>query len=271
MTQDEVEQHFESPRQLIERAEKHLLDLDNEIRQWRKSKNFALVSYRAEDGSGFLYILRITDDLPSIFSVIAFDIFNALRAALDQAIYACIKCFGRVSPPRKSHFPFAPDAQGVLVALRTGQSKDVPAEIQPLLCAFEPHAGGNRRLWALNQMRNIKSHRFLLEPSINTNGIQLILKIPPGGTESCFPGKIAMRVGEWQEELDGIEILQSDHMIEPYYDLEITVDIAIGDIEPLRGMPVVGVFRDLIPEVQRIVSEIEAETIMYLCNPASTP
>src|SRR4051794_34789381 len=103
MSPPEIRRHFKSPWGLIEHADNHLSRLKDSLKQWDAQQPFEqCVEYDPESGMN-IYKLRLKNELPGDIPLIAYDIANSLRSALDHAVYASAVCFGAVEP-KKVHF-----------------------------------------------------------------------------------------------------------------------------------------------------------------------
>jgi hypothetical protein len=131
----------------------------------------------------------------------------------------------------------------------------VPSDMVEYLLAFEPHAEGNRLLWALNKLRNTKSHRILV-PVIATLNPTFLGGSSPGVVNSAPTWD--SRTGLFRTM---VQLPSGDYNFIVACSLRIEVQIGTG---PLSGEPAVGVFERLVSEVERIVSAIEAETARLL-------
>jgi hypothetical protein len=153
---------FESAKILLNRAHKH----HQEYYAWEnkyaaKYRQSATIATDATTG-GMLVKAPLLDE-PSLYgSVIVFDAISCLRTSLDHAVFdASIMISGKPGP-ENTKFPFGKDAAAVQKQLT--DRPDIPPALHPKLLSYRPYKpenGGDRQLYAMNQLRNAKIHRTL--------------------------------------------------------------------------------------------------------------
>lgn len=146
-------------RAKIERAQKHLGDLDAEIRSFLRTSPYQIVSERDPQTQEVRYCATRVTDVPLTISVGAADILHNLRSALDHL--ACeLVIVGGNYPTRNTGFPvFASFAiyKAQAAAKVQGMRRDAVEAIE----AIKPYKGGNDALWRLQILNNIGKHRLL--------------------------------------------------------------------------------------------------------------
>ena len=129
---------FESSRRKIERAEKHMVDLEREIDEFQQINPYKrVIDPHPDKPNHQVHKIRLTKELPKTIGDIAFDIVGNLRAALDNAAYATALAVAKSGAELKNTaFPFAGSIGQMASSL--GRSKDVPREIQSMFFGFQP-------------------------------------------------------------------------------------------------------------------------------------
>lgn len=247
--------HFESPKLLLERARENIADLHTRIQSFFDRKPYApVIDFDSETGQD-VHKIRLTAKLPGSLSVVFKDVITNLRDALDHAVYGSAVALGRVNP-KNTKFPFADSGaefEGEIMAL-----KDVPPVIRALLESFRPYKRGNETLWALNKLRNQKTHRIIVPLGVCSPGNEIsvaTMKIVP-------PAQ--MGYSRWDATKNEVEYMRVGRGSECKYEVTVAFDVGIGDVPVLAGMPVIATLNGLAAEVERIVLAIEAETARIL-------
>jgi hypothetical protein len=161
----------------IERAKKHIRDLDAEIRSFLGSdlKPYAIARER-ELGTGDLvfYVARVRE-VPLEFSAILGDAIHNLRGVLDYLAYALVVREQGNAAGRKVSFPIFCDAEGY----ESGKKRKIGAmgdAAIEAIDALKPYKGGNDALWRLHHLNNIEKHRLLIVAVIAHQDINKGLK-----------------------------------------------------------------------------------------------
>lgn len=263
VTEEEAVKLFRSPEILAHWARSRWVGLKSMVDKWTEENPYSRIhEFDAESGEDIVK-LRLTQDLPIQVSLLTFDVVCQLRAALDHAVYASAVAFGAVNI-KETHFPFADTAKRLDDTLDKGRSKDAPAGIKPFLRSFNSYKGGNETLWSLNKMRNARNHRSLVVASIHTDKCFIEPRMSPGQREWKFPGMMKFSVGPWDPEKQEIEILRVTQGMEANYELKYSAFVAVGDIEAMRGKPLVATLHEIGVVVEGVLKGIEAETIRLL-------
>ena len=144
----------------IERAKKHLLDLETLLKQFRNER-LNVVGSKGDFKAGHATHFHV--DLPILpFDALAAagDIVHNLRSALDHLAYQLVVVGSGKEPSRRVEFPIARDH----AAYEDGKAKKVEG-MRPLAVKhidnLQPYKGGNQLLWRIHELDNIDKHRTL--------------------------------------------------------------------------------------------------------------
>jgi hypothetical protein len=148
---------FYSAKLRIARAKEHLDDLETKINNFFAEKPYATVIEPDPDGIHQIHKLRFTERFPFRWRVLATEIVEHLRAALDHATWAT--AWLKTGDPNieQTAFPFASTAAQLDNSMRR-RSKNLPQEIQAFLRTLNPYEGGNDALYTLNNLCNSSKH-----------------------------------------------------------------------------------------------------------------
>jgi hypothetical protein len=153
--------HLAGVRLKIERAEKHIRDLDSGIRDYFQSRPYEVRTHRDPDSRRMLYVLHSFREPDETFPVVVGDVIQNLRSALDHMAYLLFKG----SPgfkPKLSFFPIAEDAakykSETLRKIKGFRKQPVEA-----ISAIEPYGGGKgETLWRLHSLNIVDKHQLLI-------------------------------------------------------------------------------------------------------------
>jgi len=146
----------------IERAEKHIVDLDGEIRTFLATKPYRV---REDVDTKHVYKISHVTEVPGPIVAIAGDVIQNLRSALDHlANQLMLVRLGVVASDQESHFPIGNTAgkyEANLRGMKKGRFLREDAFDVLLKVQAYPRGDGHQ-LWALNRLNNIDKHRIIL-------------------------------------------------------------------------------------------------------------
>jgi len=240
---------FESSRQKIARAEKHFVELQQEIDGFGYENPYERVTELHPEKPGhILEKIRMTKPIPPSIADKTADVAISLRSVLDNAGYTLALAAG-VKDPKHCAFPFAGDI--TKMGNNLGRSKDIPEKIHPLFCGFQPYKGGNDLLWALNEIANTDKHKMV---------IPIGQALRPYGTNVRGTGFFSMpQPHVWDRAKNEMVLIELGPGATFNYDFQFTFFIAFHDIEIVDGQPVVRTLHKIGEIVLRILNAIEAE------------
>ena len=154
----------------VERAYKHIHDLELEIRAFLDSNPYTIETKPNDQHNALIYYLANLCDTPLIISAITGDILFNLRAVLDHLAYHLVLVNGG-TPTEQTCCPIFEEGTKYIA----GKSRKVdgmsPNAIKAI-DAVEPYKGGNDILWRLHSLNNIDKHRILVTVGSAVRGIK---------------------------------------------------------------------------------------------------
>jgi len=237
---------FDSAKRCLSWGKKHVGDFKSRVWDFIETKPQTTVVEYDSQGICEYHKIKMVRSLPDELANIVSDAVQNLRQALDQACFV-LGQFSSITNPRNTKFPFAdndPEFKGRLA------KKDFPNDIKPLLASFKPYKGGNDFLWALNRVCNTNKHDYLIPALVGCRGTK---SLPPEAINNPdFP------LGWHRSHNEFIfAIVRGDKILE--YDGELTFAVTFGEIEVVKGQPVVIILNEFVTIVERILLAIEAE------------
>jgi hypothetical protein len=148
----------------IERARAHTHDLKNAINSFFASTPYKVATKRDPNTRKLIYYVARVSPTPVHLAIIAGDVIQNLRSALDHLVYQLflVGTKGTKGLGRHVSFFIAADAARYQSGLR-GTLQGVRPEAIDALSAIEPYCGGKgHQLWVLQELNNIDKHRLLV-------------------------------------------------------------------------------------------------------------
>ena len=149
-----------SPRIKIERAKELIVELESRIRAFDKSDPYTIETrLDPHTGNRIYYAARVTA-VPDCISVIAGDVIQNLRSALDHLACRLVEANGNSITRRTSYpiFGSSIDYKAGFKAKVNGMSQAAIDQIH----ATKPYKGGNDVFWRISELNNIDKHRLLI-------------------------------------------------------------------------------------------------------------
>ncbi len=158
----------------IKRAEKHVADLERELRAFLESGPYKVGAKHDPATRKLIYYVSSAEPVPDCLPLIAGDAIQNLMTALDHLAYQIVFHDTGDSPPNPKwiYFPIAADAVKY-EATKRGKMEGARQETFDAIDALKPYKGGNDLLWVLYRLNNIEKHRLLLTVGSQAAGINL--------------------------------------------------------------------------------------------------
>jgi hypothetical protein len=161
---DVASQKLQSARLKVERAKKHILELGAALQAFFSSSPYATGWKRdPQTRKPILHVVSVKS-VPTNITVIAGDVMQNLRSALDHLAYEILLASPKPDPKdrKKVYFPIFDAAgkyeTGKMSKIRCGSDHAIKA-----LDAVEPYKGGKgQQLWILHELNNIDKHRAIM-------------------------------------------------------------------------------------------------------------
>jgi hypothetical protein len=248
---------FSDSKLCVRRAQKHILDLEQEINIFLNTRPYATVTEPDADGINQIHKVKLTESLPDEFAVITSDAVNNLRTALDQAWHAIAVTSGAIKVTGEAYFPIANSFREFEVMLkgmlRKKWTKDLHQDILALLRGFQPYKGGNDLIWALNRICATNKHRMLSPIGMMSGGMYI-------GSFYSVSGPVRLMAPRWDiRKQEIIFAITEPGAIVEYDNPQFSFYIAFYEVDVVGGYPVLGVLGNLFSMVNRILGALEAE------------
>jgi len=243
-----MKDHLENSRYSVGHAKRRIAEFQREFDAFVESESIVIVTESDLDAAQDVHKLKLVKPMPVPLKGTAFDVVSNLRAALDHAGYAIAIADGKKGDD--AHFPFGINAQSRR-SLNRGRSVDIRREIFDVMFAFEPYEGGNDVLFALNRLCNTHKHEVVV-PTALASGAFKVTK---------FDGRFSLIRSPWDRVKNEMEFARTEIGKELSGEFQFEIAIVFGDIDFVRGEPVLKVLCAICEEVERVLEAIEAEAL----------
>ncbi len=254
----------EQIRLKIERADKHIHELEAELLSFKKSNPYKVGAKEDSQTRQLVYYITKADDVPAPVAAIAGDALQNLRTALDYVA-------GQLCPASERHsqtaFPISDNATKY-EAEKARKIKGMPKAAVNAIDATKPYKGGNDTLWRLHRLNNIDKHRLLLTVGTAYSAVN----IGPHAVGEMVKFGIAKHLGKpWVRlPIPTIYLRPSDRQFplkvgsELFRDLpgaevndkmNFLIDVAFGEPGICEGEPMLETLKGMLDLVGHIVTD----------------
>lgn len=250
---------FDSPLALLDRANFHITELEEQIRKAPLAVSGSFTEMDAP-GVNVRFKVKVESEIPVSLAVVVFDVFGELRSALDHAVYAAAIGITGNPDPSGTKFPFGKDADTVRGNFNQNKSlTEALSGLRELCVGFEAYpAGWNELVWGLNQMRNKKMHRALAVMAVSSEQVGF------SGGES-FQAKGLRTLSSWDAETKELTFMTMDELIGDTPKSDPLIQLSLADTTAFPNRPLISLLKDLSGRITEIVMIIQ----QYAGSPAS--
>jgi hypothetical protein len=240
---------FETSEFSVAWAKDHIAELQREIEAFFDHENACgVITEPSANGTYQLFKVRFSKPMPRALRGHASDAAINLRNALDQAVCAVTDLCGL--PTHTTYFPIAVNEVKFKEALN-GRCGKLPQDIRTIISRTKPYKGGNKFLWALNQLAGTNKHG-ILRPVAATNEIVRM--------EGFGLGVLVWNPPLWDSDKNELIFARIPTGNKFNFEFETTYFIAINEIEFLDGEEALAVLNKFVDVVENIVMVIKAES-----------
>jgi len=214
----------------IERAKKHIADLDVAIRAFCESKPYTIATKPhpiAEIQHTTLYVSRV-EPVPEDIGLIAGDVIHNLRSSLDHLAWQLIEANGG-TPGKGTYFPISESAEKYAAAIKRGVVDGMSVGAQKLIADSQRHASGDNTLWFIHELDIVDKHRLLITAvsSMDSWGVEAFVGDTMWFKEGMF---FPLEVG-----YEIVNIPTSTYKRERHENFKLGIDVAFGKPEIAEG------------------------------------
>jgi len=256
-----AEERLAMVRLKIERANKHVGDLQTVVRNFLDSNPYEVATKRDPTTRKLIYYIARANPFPPDIAVIAGDVLHNLRCSLDhlaQQLY--LVGSGSGSYRDQTSFLIAKGAKEFKAGL-PGKVHGMRQDAIDAICALEPYdRGQGADLWTLHRLNNIDKHRLIVPVGSMFQSMDILATLRPMA-ESRFPKGLAfpqlfIRPADIRFPLkSGDELFIDSADAEPNQYVQFKFGIAFNEPGIIEGKPIM---ETLVQFSNRVSGIIEA-------------
>jgi hypothetical protein len=249
----------------IERANKHILDLNAAIRVFLDSNPYEILTKRDPNTRQLIYYVASFRETPPAIGMIAGDAINNLRSSLDHlANQLYLVGTGGADYRTATSFPIASCRKEFKSMLEGKEERrkvfGMRSDAVNAICDLEPYQRGKGHdLWTLRRLNNIDKHRLLIAISSAPRSVHIgsfISKMMPLGITmpQSFEDQLFLRFGDTLEPLKaGHQLLIMPSDAEPNKNEKFRFDITLYEPGIIEGKPLLETLVQFSDRVNGIV------------------
>lgn len=225
----------------IKRANRHINNLNNEIRTFAKTSPYKVVIEADIDPSQHNWTIRVREDGSGWFACIIGDAIHNLRSSLDLLAGELVRLNG--GNTSNVLFPFASKGDDLDLMIKKRNIDRASTEVVDIIRSLKPYTGGNETLRAIHDFDIMDKHKLLIPvaqladiPNVSVHGVTFkdckISPLKDGMVVISAPASDKYKLGK---------------------KFKITFDVLFGDGQPFEGEPVIPTLKQLSELVDGIV------------------
>jgi hypothetical protein len=234
----------------IERAKKHIQDLDLAIRAFCNSEDTYTLAPKdypeiAHVGLQIDYVRPIPGDIGLGIG----DAVHNLRSSLDHLAWQLVEAGGG-TPNKDTYFPICQSEQQYASAIGKGEIGKMRIGTHKILEAVQPYTTHDDTLWHIHDLDRVDKHRLIL----TVVGVMKSWGVRLGLNNIQFP------VMPGEPLVRGYEVMRlptGTYQRHPHKDFELGLDITFGQFEIVAGKPVLETLDGMAKLVSNIISKFE--------------
>jgi hypothetical protein len=153
---------FHGARLKIERAHKHIADLDTCVSAFFDTSRHKLILEKDPQTGRSNYRVELTGgDIPEVTGLIIGDAIHNLKSALDIGYHDFVRGVGGTID-RHTRFPARETKDALKAAIKGGSIKGSPDAQKLVVETIQPYSGGDNSLWALHELNIADKHQLII-------------------------------------------------------------------------------------------------------------
>jgi len=248
----------------LARARRHYTELETVLKMFLSTNPYK-ISTRRNDAGKLVYYLSDVADAPAELSLIAGDVIQNLRSALDHLTYDLwLKEANGQSGQTKIYFPIDKD-QASYDSNKARRTRGISAQSLAIIDSLRPYSGGNDVLWRIHTLNNRDKHRLLVTVGSSFHSMDVGAHLTAIMREMPIPEQFEQFRGKlptWSVFLKpadnlfplaaGAELFTGREEDEEDPNMGFRFDIVLHEPDVVDGEPVTDVLSAMITEVARI-------------------
>lgn len=246
----------------VARGSHHIESLRALASAYLDSSPFSLTAVE-EPNDDLVWRVRVHREVPVDWSTIVGDAIHNLRSALDHLAWQLV-VIGGAQPDRDTCFPIGSASPAALRSSLAKSMNGASPKAHRFIERLRPYRGGNSLLNQLHALDIVDKHRLVLVVGAAQTQLVIKMKMPilEQGPPIDFPA-FALRPADTQFPLaDGMEVFRvcaAARKDAPFSEHRVVFELAFGDVDEVRGLPLLRTLESLHRHVARIVEIAEGQ------------
>src|SRR6516162_9929947 len=157
----------------LDRAKQHLGELEQALKSFYDTKPYRFSGKSNLATRIVVYSMDSVTPVPEEIPLIAGDIIQNLRSALDHLAYQLyLRGGGSAETGRHIYFPIC-ESKTVYEDKKRRQTRGMTQQAIAAIDAVQPYKGGNDVLWRLSELNNIDKHRLIFTVGSGVRSLDL--------------------------------------------------------------------------------------------------
>jgi len=248
----------------LERAKQHYAELEAALAGFFAAKPYRISTGRTHERK-LVYYLSEVAEVPVELSLIAGEVIQSLRSALDHLAYDLwMKEANGQGRDDKIYFPIDKD-QASYSRNKAGKTQGISAQSLAIIDSLSPYPGGNDILWRIHSLNNRDKHRLLVTVGSSFRSFDIgaymmatmrkTSALPEGMRDNLPELPVFVRPADNMFPLTAGQKLFAgavDDKENP--NIQFRFDVLLNEPGVVEGEPILEVLSAMVTEVERIGS-----------------
>ena len=248
-----------------QRANEHLQELTQEVTSFFDSIPYKVGTKVDPSSRKLIYYVQNAEDPPEKVALLAGDVIQNLRSALDQLAYQLfMKNSGGIGSVRNIYFPIAKDFSSY-EARKQSDTNGMSVTAKALIDEIKPYKGGNDTLWQIQELNIIDKHRALVTVGSSFQSLDIGANMSAVMKES-FPDKDIPSFSLFLKPADilfplatGKELFFDAPDAKPNPEMQFRFNIVLNEPDIIEGEPIIEALQAMVSEVESLESLFRTE------------
>jgi hypothetical protein len=250
----------------IEHAKELFELLRTELEKFNKANPYQVATKIDPQTQQLIYYVDKSEDVPEKIPLLAGDIVQNLRSALDHLAYGLfIHNSGITSNARHVCFPVAADLQKY-EARKINDTRGISNSAISLIDAIKPYKGENDTIWRIHELNNIDKHRTLVtvgssfqSMDIGAHMIAAIRALSPKHRDIPDMPLFLKPADNLFPLKPGSELFIDEPNAEPNPKMQFRFNVVFNEQDIVTGEPIIDVIQSMIDGVTALAPVFSAE------------
>jgi hypothetical protein len=247
----------------LERAKRHLTDLQNAVRAFFDTKPYKFSGKPNTQTHKTVYTMDSVELIPAEIPLIAGDVIQTLRSALDHVAYQLFRRGpGGKGDSKHIYFPIA-ENKLKYDKQKGGQTSGMSSQAVAAIDVIQPYGGGNNVLWHLHALNKIDKHRLMLTAGSAVRSVDFgayITKTAPKESPLSLANlSFFLKPADNDYPLEVGTIVFTDIGLEAI-ELPIEFEIVLYEKRIVEGKPLLETVHAMIVAVEKVIADLRPFT-----------